>query len=170
MIYNFLCLEKLLLSNTTKIIEMPTEVTLSLGFFKVVQYHKLLKRFGLWVFIAVGKLEGVCAGKCESWGVWNVVSVFAGAAEGLKVWKGPAELGCRNVSVCRGVVNSVSLWHFWRRDCSAALRGCWRGESDKFWLVQASKLTRLNLLYPLEVINGYLGKSKNKMNLWAILI
>lgn len=38
------------------------------------------------------------------------------------------------------------------------------------WLIQASKQIHLNLLYPLEVINGDLGKAKSRVNLWAILI
>lgn len=64
--YNFLCLEILLLSNTTEIIKMPTEVTLSLGFLKL---YSLTKQFGLGIFISVGKCKRVCAGKCESWGI-----------------------------------------------------------------------------------------------------
>lgn len=58
MSYNFLCLEILLLSSTTEIIKMPTEVTLSLGFLKL---YSLTKQFGLGIFISVGKCKRVCA-------------------------------------------------------------------------------------------------------------
>lgn len=51
----------------------------------------------------------------------------------------------------------------------SVLAGVERVTREK-WLIQASKQIHLNLLYPLEVINGDLGKAKSRVNLWAILI
>lgn len=75
------------------------------------------------------------------------------------VWEGTAELGWGNVPVCRGVVNSVSLWHFCHRDCSTAFSGCWGWRE---WQSENNSGSRMDPPQPPLSLEGYKWISRER--------